>query len=205
MLNVERKILKSQWTKLLGDIIQLQTGDMIPADAILLSHRDLFINQASLTGESFPVEKRLPEDLDEDEQIDWEVTSALDAPNVLFMGTDVLSGNGEILIVKTGASTMFGDIASKATATKVESAFDKGLSRVSRLLLTLVAIMFPVVLVLNWVTKGDFETSFFFAIAVAVGLTPEMLPMIVNANLAKGAVALSKEKVIVKIYLLSRI
>lgn len=181
-----------------GDIIQLQTGDMIPADAILLSHRDLFINQASLTGESFPVEKRLPEDLDEDEQIDWEVTSALDAPNVLFMGTDVLSGNGEILIVKTGASTMFGDIASKATATKVESAFDKGLSRVSRLLLTLVAIMFPVVLVLNWVTKGDFETSFFFAIAVAVGLTPEMLPMIVNANLAKGAVALSKEKVIVK-------
>ncbi|MDR0300375.1 MAG: magnesium-translocating P-type ATPase [Streptococcaceae bacterium] len=181
-----------------GDIIQLQTGDMIPADAILLSHRDLFINQASLTGESFPVEKRLAEDFDEDERIDWGKTTALDAPNVLFMGTDVLSGNGEILIVKTGMNTMFGNIASKATETRVESAFDKGLSRVSRLLLTMVAIMFPIVLVINWITKGNFETSFFFAIAVAVGLTPEMLPMIVNANLAKGATVLSKEKVIVK-------
>lgn len=182
-----------------GDIIQLQTGDMIPADSILLESKDLFINQASLTGESFPVEKKLPEDLDEDEQVDWNKVSSLDAPNVLFMGTDVLSGNGEILIVRTGGQTMFGDIANKSTnSARVESAFDRGINRVSRLLLIMVLILFPLVFVINWVTKANALDAFFFAIAVAVGLTPEMLPMIVNTNLAKGAVALSKEKVIVK-------
>ncbi|MCL2676781.1 MAG: magnesium-translocating P-type ATPase, partial [Streptococcaceae bacterium] len=181
-----------------GDIIGLKTGDMIPADAILLKSKDLFINQSSLTGESFPVEKKTPQEMDEDEQPDWEKLSAVDSPNILFMGTDVLSGTGEILIVRTGSQTMFGDIAEKATAVKNKSAFDIGLSRVSRLLLTLVAIMFPLVFGINWLTKGNMLDAFFFAIAVAVGLTPEMLPMIVNTNLAKGAVALSKEKVIVK-------
>ncbi len=182
-----------------GDIIQLQTGDMIPADAILLNSKDLFINQASLTGESFPVEKKLPESLDDDEQVDWENISSIDAPNVLFMGTDVLSGNGEVLIVKTGKQTMFGDIATKSSShAKVQSSFDKGLNSISRLLMTMVIILFPVVFIINWTTKGSAWDAFFFAIAVAVGLTPEMLPMIVNTNLAKGAVALSKKKVIVK-------
>ena len=181
-----------------GDIIKLRTGDMIPADSILLSSKDLFINQASLTGESFPVEKKLPEELDEDEQVEWKNISSLDAPNILFMGTDVLSGTGEILIVKTGRTTMFGGIAQKATTNKTTSAFQMGLTRVSKLLLILVAIMFPIVFAINWWTKGQPLDAFFFAVAVAVGLTPEMLPMIVNTNLAKGAVALSKEKVIVK-------
>ncbi len=182
-----------------GDIIQLQTGDMIPADAILLESKDLFINQASLTGESYPVEKRLPEELDEDEQVEWDKISSIDAPNVLFMGTDVLSGNGEILIVKTGSRTMFGDIAAKSSnSARVQSAFDKGLNRISRLLMIMVIILFPIVFIINWLTKDSALDAFFFAIAVAVGLTPEMLPMVVNTNLAKGAVALSRKKVIVK-------
>lgn len=182
-----------------GDIISLQTGDMIPADAILLDSKDLFINQSSLTGESYPVEKIMPERLDEDEQVDWERTSSLEAPNVLFMGTDVVSGNGQILIAKTGKNTMFGDLATQSSSSaKIKSNFDKGLNRVSRLLLSMVAVLFPLVFLINWLTKGEPLEAFFFAIAVAVGLTPEMLPMIVNTNLAKGAVALSKEKVIVK-------
>ncbi|MDR2832717.1 MAG: magnesium-translocating P-type ATPase [Streptococcaceae bacterium] len=181
-----------------GDIVLLQTGDMIPADAILLTSKDLFINQSSMTGESYPVEKRILDDLDEDEQVKWDEIDVIDAPNVLFMGTDVLSGHGEILITKTGAQTMFGDIAAKVTGSKGKTAFDVGLTKVSRLLLGMVAVLFPVVLGINWFTKGSFMDAFFFAIAVAVGLTPEMLPMIVNTNLAKGAVALSKEKVIVK-------
>ena len=182
-----------------GDIIRLQTGDMIPADSILLESKDLFINQSSLTGESYPVEKRLPEELDEDEQVEWEKISSIDTPNVLFMGTDVLSGNGEVLIVKTGSYTMFGDIAAKSSNSgRVQSAFDKGLNRVSRLLMKMFIILFPLVFIINWLTKDSALDAFFFAIAVAVGLTPEMLPMVVNTNLAKGAVALSKKKVIVK-------
>ncbi|WP_159583846.1 magnesium-translocating P-type ATPase [Streptococcus halichoeri] len=182
-----------------GDIIHLQTGDMVPADSILLNSKDLFINQSSLTGESYPIEKCLLEDLDAKEQIDWEHVSSIDVPNILFMGTDVLSGTGDILIVKTGRQTLFGDIASKSsTNAKVPSAFDKGLNRISRLLLTMVAILFPLVFIINWLTKSSPLDAFFFAIAVAVGLTPEMLPMVVNTNLAKGAVALSKQKVIVK-------
>ncbi|GBG96451.1 magnesium-translocating P-type ATPase [Lactococcus termiticola] len=173
-----------------GDIISLQTGDMIPADAILLESKDLFINQATLTGESYPVEKTFD---------DKQVTSSLDASNVLFMGTDVVSGNGKILIVKTGAQTMFGDLATKSSSSaRIQSSFDKGLNRVSKLLISMVAILFPLVFLINWLTKGEPVDAFFFAIAVAVGLTPEMLPMIVNSNLAKGALALSKEKVIVK-------
>jgi len=179
-----------------GDIVLLRTGDMVPADAVLLTSKDLFINQSSFTGESFPVEKNLLENVEE--EINWEKVDTLDVPNLLFMGSDVLSGHGEVLITRTGENTLFGDIAEKVTGAKGKTAFDKGLNRVSRLLLIMVAVLFPVVLVLNWYTKNSFEEAFFFAIAVAVGLTPEMLPMIVNTNLAKGAVALSKEKVIVK-------
>lgn len=181
-----------------GDIIKLQTGDMIPADAILLQSKDLFINQASLTGESFPVEKKVPEKNETVAQ-KWDQRSVMDIPNVLFMGTDVLSGSGEIVIIKTGKATMFGDIAKQSSsAAKIQSSFDKGINQISRLMLMMVAILFPIVFFINWFTKGLAFDAFFFAIAVAVGLTPEMLPMIVNTNLAKGAVALSKKKVIVK-------
>jgi Mg2+-importing ATPase len=176
-----------------GDRVNLRTGDMIPADAILIRSKDLFVNQSSLTGESLPVEKtieKVSENLND--------LSALDLPNLLFMGTDVLSGEGTALILKTGQSTFFGDIAQQSTGTKGDTAFDKGLMKVSALLLRMVVILFPVVFILNILTKGDVSEAFFFAIAVAVGLTPEMLPMIVNTNLAKGALTLSKHKVIVK-------
>ena len=178
-----------------GDIVKLHTGDMIPADGVLLNSNDLFINQSSLTGESLPVEK-LP--LTADNRADNADKPAVDLPNLLFMGTDVLSGQGTILILKTGKDTFFGDIAKSATGSKAETAFEIGLKRVSSLLLKMIAILFPIVFILNVLTKHDVNSAFFFAIAVAVGLTPEMLPMIVNSNLAKGAQKLAKEKVIVK-------
>ena len=178
-----------------GDIVKLHTGDMIPADGVLLDSNDLFINQSSLTGESLPVEKLPLTDENRAENAD---KPAVDLPNLLFMGTDVLSGQGTILILKTGKETFFGDIAKSATGSKAETAFEIGLKRVSALLLKMIAILFPIVFILNVITKHDVNNAFFFAIAVAVGLTPEMLPMIVNSNLAKGAQKLAKEKVIVK-------
>ena len=178
-----------------GDIVKLHTGDMIPADGILLASNDLFINQSSLTGESLPVEK-FP--IVAETRADYLDKAAVDLPNLLFMGTDVLSGQGDILILKTGQATFFGDIAQSATGSKGDTAFEVGLKKVSGLLLKMIAVLFPVVFVLNVITKHDVSNAFFFAIAVAVGLTPEMLPMIVNSNLAKGAQKLAKEKVIVK-------
>lgn len=175
-----------------GDIVTLATGDMIPADAILVWTKDLFVNQSSLTGESMPVEKFVAgEERDQD-------VSAIDMQELVFMGTDVLSGQGIAIILKTGQSTFFGDIAKNATKKRGRTAFDTGLTQVSKLLLRMVAVLFPVVFLINGFTKGDWSDAFFFAIAVAVGLTPEMLPMIVTSNLAKGAMALSKKKVIVK-------
>jgi Mg2+-importing ATPase len=175
---------------------------MIPADGVLLDSNDLFINQSSLTGESLPVEKLTLTDENRAENAD---KPAVDLPNLLFMGTDVLSGQGTILILKTGKETFFGDIAKSATGSKAETAFEIGLKRVSALLLKMIAILFPIVFILNVITKHDVNNAFFFAIAVAVGLTPEMLPMIVNSNLAKGAQKLAKEKVIVKNCLPSKI
>lgn len=176
-----------------GDILTLATGDMIPADAVLIWTKDLFVNQSSLTGESLPVEKYLSEE----KEIPAELT-ALDLTNLVFMGTDVLSGQGKAIILKTGQQTFFGDIAQNATSKRGKTAFDQGLARVSKLLLQLVMILFPLVFLINGLTKGDWSSAFFFAIAVAVGLTPEMLPMIVSSNLAKGALTLSKHQVIVK-------
>ncbi|MEG0293899.1 magnesium-translocating P-type ATPase [Enterococcus sp.] len=177
-----------------GDVVRLATGDMIPADAVLIWTNDLFVNQSSLTGESMPVEKFV------DPGVEKEATdlSAIEMQDVIFMGTDVLSGQGTAIILKTGQNTFFGDIAKNATKKRGRTTFDEGLVRVSKLLLRMVMVLFPIVFVLNGLTKGDWSEAFFFAIAVAVGLTPEMLPMIVTSNLAKGALTLSKEKVIVK-------
>ncbi len=177
-----------------GDIVSLATGDMIPADAVLIWTNDLFVNQSSLTGESMPVEKFVDSGIDKNER----EISALDMQDLVFMGTDVLSGQGKAIILKTGQHTFFGDIAKNATKKRGKTTFDDGLVRVSKLLLRMVLVLFPVVFLLNGFTKGDWSEAFFFAIAVAVGLTPEMLPMIVTSNLAKGALTLSKEKVIVK-------
>ena len=177
-----------------GDIVNLATGDMIPADAVLIWTNDLFVNQSSLTGESMPVEKFVESGIEKNDRN----ISALDMQDLVFMGTDVLSGQGKAIILKTGQNTFFGDIAKNATKKRGKTTFDDGLIRVSKLLLRMVLVLFPVVFLLNGLTKGDWSEAFFFAIAVAVGLTPEMLPMIVTSNLAKGALALSKEKVIVK-------
>lgn len=174
-----------------GDLLTLATGDMIPADAILIETKDLFVNQSSLTGESLPVEKVAEIDTQKE-------CSAVDRQNLVFMGTDVLSGKGKAIILKTGQQTFFGDIAQNAMKKRGKTTFEMGLSRISRLLLRMVLVLFPLVFFLNGITKGDWESAFFFAIAVAVGLTPEMLPMIVTSNLAKGAMTLAKEKVIVK-------
>lgn len=176
-----------------GDIVTLATGDMIPADAVLVWTNDLFVNQSSLTGESMPVEKIVNV-----ESHDHDSISTIDMSNLIFMGTDVLSGQGKAIILKTGQQTFFGDIAKNATKQRGKTAFDTGLTQISKLLLRMVLILFPIVFLINGLTKGDWSSAFFFAIAVAVGLTPEMLPMIVTSNLAKGAMSLSKEKVIVK-------
>ncbi|MDH6364212.1 Mg2+-importing ATPase [Enterococcus sp. PF1-24] len=177
-----------------GDIITLATGDMIPADAVLIWTKDLFVNQSSLTGESMPVEKFVEAKVD----VKREGISALDMQDLIFMGTDVLSGQGKAIILKTGQNTFFGDIAETATGKRGKTSFDIGLTKISKLLLRMVAVLFPIVFLINGWTKGNWGDAFFFAIAVAVGLTPEMLPMIVTSNLAKGALSLSKHKVIVK-------
>lgn len=177
-----------------GDVVTLATGDMIPADAVLIWTKDLFVNQSSLTGESLPVEKFV------DSGVSKKATnvSALDFQDLIFMGTDVLSGQGKAIILKTGQNTFFGDIAKSASSKRGKTSFDLGLIKISRIILRMVAILFPVVFLLNGFSKGDWSSAFFFAIAVAVGLTPEMLPMIVTGNLAKGAMTLAKHKVIVK-------
>ncbi|BDR56606.1 magnesium-translocating P-type ATPase [Xylocopilactobacillus apis] len=175
-----------------GDMVSLKTGDMIPADAFLIWTKDLFVNQSSLTGESMPVEKIAQTSTEDSNE------SALDLKNLVFMGTDVISGQGKAVILKTGQNTFFGDIGKTSTSKRGKTAFDIGISRVSKLLIRIIVVLFPTVFLINGLTKGNWSEAFFFAIAVAVGLTPEMLPMIVTTNLAKGAVTLSKNKVIIK-------
>ena len=174
-----------------GDIVHLSAGDMIPADLRLLAAKDLFISQAALTGESMPVEKfangQTPQP-----------GSWLDHPKLCFMGTNVISGTGVGVVVQTGVRTYFGALAQQATGHRVETEFDRGVSLVSRLLIRFTLVMAPVVFLINGISKGNWTDAFFFALSVAVGLTPEMLPMIVTANLARGAVNMSRKKVIVK-------
>ncbi|RXT58396.1 magnesium-translocating P-type ATPase [Lacticaseibacillus chiayiensis] len=175
-----------------GDIVQLATGDMIPADAYLIATHDLFVNQSSFTGEAMPVEKTAGKTTLETGQ------TLFDAPNLVFMGTDVISGSGTAVILKTGDATYFGDMANQINHKAALTSFEQGMRAISRVLISMMLVLVPVVFVINGITKHDWSQAFFFAIAVAVGLTPEMLPMIVNSNLAKGALAMSKHKVIVK-------
>ena len=175
-----------------GDIIKLAAGDMIPADLRVIQARDLFVAQASLTGESLPVEKvaqtREPSQ-----------TNPLECDTLCFMGTNVVSGTAQAMVIATGANTWFGQLAGRVSEQESEpNAFQKGISRVSMLLIRFMLVMAPIVLVINGYTKGDWWEAALFALSVAVGLTPEMLPMIVTSTLARGAVKLSKQKVIVK-------
>jgi Mg2+-importing ATPase len=174
-----------------GDIVHMSAGDMIPADLRLLTAKDLFISQSALTGESLPVEKSANGNVPE-------AAGLLDHPQLCFMGTNVISGTGTGIAVRTGAATYLGALAQKVTGRRVETEFDRGVSRVSRLLIRFTLVMVPVVFFINGFTKGDWTQAFFFALSVAVGLTPEMLPMIVTANLARGAVNMSRKRVIVK-------
>ena len=185
-----------------GDIIHLQAGDMIPADIKLIESHDLFISQAVLTGEALPVEKydTLGAVAEKRAHATVDATqSLLDLPNVCFMGTNVVSGRAVAVVIATGANTYFGSLARSVVSHKrVETSFDRGVNSVSWLLIKFMMIMVPVVFAINGLTKGDWLSAFTFALAVAVGLTPEMLPMIVSANLAKGAMAMARRKVVVK-------
>jgi len=176
-----------------GDIVLLSAGDMIPADCRLLSARDLFVSQSAMTGESMPVEKFAV-------LRDGAATgSALDLDNIVFMGTNVISGAARAVVVGTGNRTYFGALATRVTATdRAPTAFQTGVNKVSWLLIRFMFVMAPLVLFINGFTKGDWMEALLFALSIAVGLTPEMLPMIVTSTLAKGAVVLSRKKVIVK-------
>lgn len=174
-----------------GDIVQLSAGDMIPADLRLIDSRDLFVSQAALTGEALPVEKY-------DTAVAVDAAGPLDLPGICFMGTNVVSGTATAVVVSTGVDTYFGSLAKTIVGSRAETAFDRGVNSVSWLLIRFMSVMVPIVLLINGFTKGDWPEAFLFALAVAVGLTPEMLPMIVSSNLAKGAVALSRRKVVVK-------
>jgi len=176
-----------------GDVVQLAAGDMIPADCRLLAARDLFVNQSAMTGEALPVEKHA-DTLAAAPQAD-----ALALPNLVFMGSNVTSGSATALVLATGGDSFFGELAAHAaTQQRAPTQFEAGVNQVSWLLIRFMAVMAPLVLLINGVGKGDWLQALLFALSVAVGLTPEMLPMIVTSTLAKGAVALSRRRVIVK-------
>lgn len=175
-----------------GDLIVLSAGDMIPADCRVLSAKDLFVSQAAMTGESMPVEKYARR-----QEVD--TGNPLDLENILFMGTNVVSGAATGVILATGNHTYFGALAQRVSATdRAPTSFQAGVNKVSWLLIRFMFVMAPLVLFINGFTKGDWMEALLFALSIAVGLTPEMLPMIVTSTLAKGAVFLSRKKVIVK-------
>jgi len=174
-----------------GDIVRLAAGDMIPGDVRLLSLKDLFVSQGSLTGESLPVEKFSQPETDA-------ASLPTELKNTCFMGTSVESGTAVAVIITTGVRTYLGSMARSITGARVQTSFDAGLNRFTWLMMQFMAVMVPLVFLINGFTKHDWKGAFFFALAVAVGLTPEMLPMIVSVCLARGALAMSRKRVIVK-------
>lgn len=174
-----------------GDVVRVSAGDIIPGDLRLLEAKDLFVNQAALTGEAMPAEKFAhPNGLT--------CANPFDLPNICFMGANVVSGYGIGILIRTGRSTYFGSLADEIAGQRAPTAFDLGINRFTWLMIRFIAVMVPLVFLINGITKHDWLEALFFAVAVAVGLTPEMLPMIVTVNLAKGAIAMSRVKVIVK-------
>lgn len=173
-----------------GDIVKLSSGDMLPGDVRFLETKDLFIDQASLTGESNPVEKF--------SILKNKKLELTDLTNIGFMGTNVISGSALAVVIGTGSQTYFGSMAKSLYSVGNKNSFEKGIDSVSKLLIKFMVIMVPIILVTNLLTKGDLWDSLIFAITIAVGLTPEMLPVIITSTLAKGAVDMSKKKTIVK-------
>lgn len=174
-----------------GDIVDLFAGDMIPADLRIISCKDLFINQASLTGESFPAEK-VPG------PVQTKGTSSSEVTNIAFMGTSVVSGTALGLVIKTGLSTQFGEVSRKLATIHMETSFDKGIRSFTWLMIRIMLVLVIVIFAINAALKGNFIEALMFSLAVAVGLTPEMLPMLVAINLSKGAITMAKKQVIVK-------
>ena len=174
-----------------GDIVNLCAGDLIPADVRLLMTKDLFINQSTLTGEALPAEKHA-------QPIDTPATEIAALSNICFMGTTVLSGTATAVVVLTGERAYFGGVAAAIAGRRAATSFDRGIARFAWLMIRFIAVMAPVVFLINGFTKGDWLEALLFSAAVAVGLTPEMLPMIVTVNLAKGAMAMATRRVIVK-------
>ena len=174
-----------------GDVIQLAAGDMIPGDVRIVQAKDLFVTQGSLTGESFPVEKHAAD-------AGEPPVTPLERTTIAFLGTSVESGSATAVIVATGKDTYLGGMAESIAEQPTQTAFDRDIARLTWLMLRFMFVMAPLVFVINGLTKHDWQDAFFFAVAVAVGLTPEMMPMIVTVCLSKGAVAMSKKKVIVK-------
>ena len=174
-----------------GDIIVLSAGDMIPADVRILSAKDLFLIQSSLTGESLPVEKY-------DYCETRENVNPIELCNIAYLGTSIESGSATAAVVTTGSQTYFGTMSKSIEGEKIQTSFEKGVNRFTWLMIRFMVIMVPLVFIINGLTKHNWVEAFFFALAVAVGLTPEMLPMIVSVSLSKGAILMSKKKVIVK-------
>ncbi len=174
-----------------GDIIRLAAGDMVPADVRVLSAKDLFLNQAALTGESLPVERKA-------DPTSADVQNPLELPNICFLGSNVESGSATALVIHTGDKTYFGSLAASIIGQRVLTSFDKGINQFTWLMIRFIAVMVPAVFLINGLSKQNWLEAFLFAMAVAVGLTPEMLPMIVTVNLSKGALAMARKKVIVK-------
>ena len=174
-----------------GDIVQMAAGDLVPADLRLLAAKTLHVNQSALTGEAMPVDKT-------------EISPAgdnadpFDLQNICFMGSNVLSGTATGVILQTGTSTYFGQLADSVVGKRAQTSFDRGVTRFTWLMIRFICVMVPAVFLINGFTKGDWLEALLFAVAVAVGLTPEMLPMIVTVNLAKGAMQMARRQVIVK-------
>jgi len=174
-----------------GDIVELSAGDMIPADLRIISAKDLFVDQSSLTGESFPAEKFA-------KPLATTSRSISDLTNIAFMGSSVVSGTAMGIVIKTAAHTEFGELSCRVSEVKSETNFDKGIKSFTWMMIRFMIILAVIVFVINIIFKGNFIEALLFSLAVAVGLTPEMLPMLVTVNLSKGALAMSKKKVIVK-------
>lgn len=176
-----------------GDIVILAAGDMIPADLRIIESKDLFVSQSSLTGESDSIEKTSKIIKDK-----FHHGSVVELDNICYMGSNVVSGSAKGIVFGVGNNTYLGTVAKSITGHRAATAFDRGITKVSLLLIRFMLIMVPIVFLVNGITKGNWMEAFIFAVSVAVGLTPEMLPMIVTANLSKGAMIMSRKKTIVK-------
>lgn len=187
----EKKLEELPITELVvGDMIKLGAGDLIPADIRYLSTKDMFISQATLTGESDSVEKLA--------ELQDNAQSITDLSNISFMGSNVVSGSATAIVIATGEDTYIGSMSVQLDNTKTKSSFERGVSSISSLLLRLMLILVPLVFVINGISKQNWGQAFLFAVSLAVGLTPEMLPVVMSTGLGRGAIAMSKHQTIVK-------